>query len=147
MIIYFEHPQKNRLAIGHGKCIRLRQQLEAASIPYKVVTQAEHDAQASDRTFRGAWHWDNTPSPSNIIIDINQAIELAKERIRIEREPLIMKLDIDYTIADEAGDQAEKDRIAAKKQALRDATIDPRILNSTDEVELKQAMEDVIREL
>ena len=45
----------------------------------------------------------------------------------------------------EAGDTAKQAEIATKKQALRDATKDPIILNATTPEELKAAVPDALK--
>lgn len=74
----------------------------------------------SDRTFRNAWKADLT-------VDMPVAREIHRDRLRAMRAPLMASLDTEYMRADELGDTTEKQRIAARKQALRDVTADPAI--------------------
>jgi len=55
-----------------------------------------------------------------ITINLNKAKELTKSRLRVERTPLLQKLDVDFQRALETG--ADTTAIVAKKQALRDIT-------------------------
>ena len=57
-----------------------------------------------------------------ININKNRAAEFLKNKIRNKREKLFSELDIQYMRAIERGDTALQSEIAAKKQALRDAT-------------------------
>lgn len=73
--------------------------------------------------FRNAMTWDG----KRIVHDMARARDLRRAQLRIERAPLLAALDIEYQRADEAGDAKAKAVIAAKKQALRDITADPRL--------------------
>jgi hypothetical protein len=57
-----------------------------------------------------------------INLNKNRAAEFLKQKIRKERTKLFPELDVEYIRALEAGDTALQNEIAAKKQALRDAT-------------------------
>jgi len=86
-----------------------------------------------DRAFRAAWKNDLT-------VDMAKAKAIHLDRIRALREPRLAKLDADYLRADEAGDTAQKAVIAAKKQALRDATAYPAIDAARTPDQLKAAI-------
>jgi hypothetical protein len=73
----------------------------------------------ADRAFRGAWDHDG----SGVTVDIGKARELTKDRLRIERAPLLAILDVAYMRADEAADAAKKAEVAVQKQVLRDVTL------------------------
>ena len=62
-----------------------------------------------------------------IIVNMVKARDIHRDHLRDERAPLLAQLDVDYIRADEIGDDAEKARIAARKQTLRDATTNPDI--------------------
>jgi hypothetical protein len=55
-----------------------------------------------------------------IIIDINKAKEITKDRLRVERKPLLESLDVAFQRALESG--ADTSAIVAEKQRLRDIT-------------------------
>jgi hypothetical protein len=74
-----------------------------------------------------------------ITVDMTKAREIKRDMIRAERNPLLEKLDVEYMRAQEVGDTALQQEIAAKKQALRDATVDPAIDAATTPDELKAA--------
>ncbi|MCA6098878.1 hypothetical protein J6525_10725 [Bradyrhizobium sp. WSM 4400] len=52
---------------------------------------------------------------------------ILRDRMRFSRAPKLAVLDIEYQRADEVGDVARKQAIAAKKQKLRDVTKLPEI--------------------
>jgi hypothetical protein len=56
--------------------------------------------------------------------------------IRAERAPKLEALDVEFMRAVEAGDAEKQAEIAAKKQALRDATDNPAITAATTPGEL-----------
>jgi len=72
---------------------------------------------------------------SIIKTDMAKAKELHKQNIRIEREPLLAALDIEFQKALETS--ADITSIVSKKQALRDAPNNSAIDSSTTETELK----------
>jgi len=75
-----------------------------------------------------------------ISINMAKAIEIKKQKIRQDRRPLLEKLDLEFLRAVESNDINKQTEIAVKKQALRDATIDPVILNAQTPEELKNAV-------
>ena len=78
------------------------------------------EAVPADRTFRGAWRRDTRPMPAPVTIDMAEARGIHRDRIRRARDRRLAALDLDYQRADEAGDAAEKRRVATLKQKLRD---------------------------
>jgi len=81
-----------------------------------------------------------------ITVDMTKAREIKRDMIRAERKPLLEKLDVEYMRAQEAGDTTLQQEIAAKKQALRDATVDPVIDAATTPDELKAATPAALKE-
>lgn len=75
-----------------------------------------------------------------IVINMQKALEIKKQMIRKEREPLLARLDVEMMRALESGDTAKQAEIAAKKQALRDATTDPTVISAVTPEELKLAV-------
>jgi|TARA_R110000824_G_scaffold20481_3_gene77041 hypothetical protein len=67
-----------------------------------------------------------------IVIDINKARVITKDRLRGEREPLLKTLDIQFMQAQEAGSPTSD--IVAKKQQLRDAPSQVDSMNTVDEL-------------
>lgn len=106
----------------------VRGDVEAALEQWKVtspgmyVSHREIDPTTipADRTFRNALKPDLTH-------DMEKCREIQRGRLREQRAPLLAALDIEYHRADERGDAKAKAEIAARKQALRDITNDPRI--------------------
>ena len=74
-----------------------------------------------------------------ITINMTKAIKIKQDHIREERKPLLEALDVQFVRALEAGDLARQTAIATRKQALRDCTQDPAILNATTPDGLKAA--------
>lgn len=62
-----------------------------------------------------------------ITVDMDKAREIHRQNLRLERAPLLAALDVAYQRADEAGDDAAKADVIARKKALRDLPADPRI--------------------
>jgi hypothetical protein len=102
----------------------------ATAVRWLVV--AEEPAPV-DKTFRAAW----ALVGEAITVDMPKARTIHRGRLRVMRAPLLAALDVDYQRADERGDAAEKTRIAAEKQALRDVTDDPAIEAARTPEELK----------
>lgn len=72
-----------------------------------------------------------------IKINIEKAKEIKKESLRQERKPLLEQLDIEMMRALETSDLQKQSEIAAKKQALRDATKHDALANASDADQLK----------
>ena len=60
-----------------------------------------------------------------IIVDINAAKEIWKDKFREVRKPILEKLDVEYMRALEVRDIQKQQQIATKKQQLRDITNTP----------------------
>lgn len=75
-----------------------------------------------------------------IVINMQKAKEIKKDLVRAERKPLLDALDVEMLRAIESNNLSKQAEIAAKKQALRDATADPAILNASTPEELKAAI-------
>jgi len=72
-----------------------------------------------------------------IKVNMTKAVEIKKDMIRAERAPMLDQLDVEFMRAVEAGDAKAQAEIAAKKQALRDATKDAAIAAAKTPEELK----------
>jgi len=81
-----------------------------------------------------------------ITVNMTKAVEIKKEMIRQERKPKLEALDVEFMRAVEAGDADKQAEIAAKKQALRDATDDPAITSATTPDELKAVVPSALAE-
>lgn len=81
-----------------------------------------------------------------ISVNMTKAVEIKKDMIRAERAPLLADLDVQFMRAVEAGDTEAQATIAAKKQALRDATDDPAIASATTPDELKAVVPTALAE-
>jgi hypothetical protein len=67
-----------------------------------------------------------------IIIDINKAKDITKDRLRAERKPLLLAQDIAFQRALESS--ADTSAIVAEKQRLRDITTLVDTANTIDEL-------------
>lgn len=85
-------------------------QVKVKKIPEEIIPK--------DREFRGAWKL----SGDTIVEDLEKSKAIKLERIRAEREPLLADLDKQFMQAIERGNDAEKARVIAEKQKLRDVT-------------------------
>jgi hypothetical protein len=71
-----------------------------------------------------------------IIIDINKAKEITKDRLRVERKPLLESLDVAFQRALESN--ADTSAIVAEKQRLRDITNLVDTKNTLEELKLME---------
>jgi len=71
-----------------------------------------------------------------IIIDINKAKDITKDRLRAERKPLLEAQDVAFQRALESG--ADTSAIVAEKQRLRDIT---NLVDNVNTVEELKALE------
>ena len=81
-----------------------------------------------------------------INVNMDKAREIKKDMIRAERNPKLAALDVEFMRAVEAGDTDAQATIAAKKQALRDATDDPAITAASTPDELKAVVPSALQE-
>ena len=86
-----------------------------------------------ERNFRDAW--DLSPSPNLVVVNMDKAREIWRDKIRRDREGPLKQLDADYMKALETGSDTAS--IVAQKQALRDAPALPSIDAATTPEELK----------
>lgn len=70
------------------------------------------------REFRDAWVLEGDV----IVEDLEKAKVIKLQEVRAEREPLLQELDKQFMQAIERGDDAERARVIAEKQKLRDVT-------------------------
>ena len=71
-----------------------------------------------------------------IIVDINKAKDITKDRLRQEREPLLLAQDVAFQRALETG--ADTSAIVAEKQRLRDIT---KLVDNVNTVEELKSLE------
>lgn len=112
---------------------------ERGAIPADWVRVECPGPMPSDRDFRDAWRVVN----GTCTVDMAQAREIHRKKLRAMREPLLAKLDVDYLRAMERG--AGTTEIVAAKQALRDVTEDPAIDAAATPDELKAVIPGVLR--
>ena len=95
-----------------------------AGVSFRIV---DDDEVPIDRTFRNAWK-----DEGGIKVDIGKAKDLAKDRLRVERKPLLEAQDIAFQRALETG--ADTLNIVKEKQRLRDITKQVDALASLEEL-------------
>jgi len=71
-----------------------------------------------------------------IIIDINKAKDITKDRLRAERKPLLEAQDVAFQRALESG--ADTSAIVAEKKRLRDITKQVDFANTLEELKLME---------
>jgi len=74
-----------------------------------------------------------------IIIDINKAKDITKDRLRQEREPLLLAQDVAFQRALEIN--ADTTAIVAEKQRLRDITNQVDTMTTVEELKTVTALE------
>lgn len=132
---------------AHGALIQRRAQIDTNRgmvdarpevLDYAAV--AHRVDYPKDRTYRNAWTWNGTA----VTHDMAKAREIHRDALRRVRAPKLVALDVEYQKADEASDTAKKRDIAARKQALRDATKHSAIDAAQTVDELKAAVPAVL---
>lgn len=102
-------------------------------IPSDWLAVAFSEELPGDRDFRNAWsHIDGI----GLFVDVEKARELTKERLRAEREPLLIENDKLFSIAMKTG--AETDSILAERKRLLDVTDCVDAIKGDDESVLEQ---------
>jgi hypothetical protein len=77
-----------------------------------------------------------------IKINIDKAKEIHKEKLRAARQPLLDKLDVEFTRALETG--ADTSEIVKKKQELRDVTNHPDLKKIKTPEKLKEFWPEIL---
>jgi len=112
-------------------------------VPYTIIQDKDGNtanlddlsAYPSDRVFRDAW----VLNGDVIEEDLETAKDIWRDKIRVERKPLLEALDTKFMKALETGDTATQTLVGTQKQALRDAPSDSAIESATTIAELKLA--------
>jgi hypothetical protein len=102
------------------------------------------------RFFRDCWAFPfgkENYAVESIYVDMDKARLQVQEMIRVEREPALQKLDIEYMRASEAKDESKMESIAALKQVLRDLPADPRIEAAKTPEELEHLALNAVKEV
>lgn len=105
-----------------AECAKISAVLPSPIVWWRVVDEAEIP---TERDYRNAWV--DRGLGGGVGHDMARARAIHRDKLRRDREPQLAALDVEYQRADERDDKAEKRRVAAAKQALRDMTDDPRI--------------------
>ncbi len=91
----------------------------------------ERESLPTYQEFFMAWEFNN----GSVDINIEKAKDITKQRLRMERTPLLAELDVQFQRALEDGSDTKD--IVDKKKALRDVTIHADLLNASTPEELK----------
>jgi hypothetical protein len=83
----------------------------------------------------------------SITVNLTKAKDIAKDKLRAERAPVLASLDVSYMRAVESGNTELQTAIAEQKQALRDITAHETITNASDAESLKTAMNTLIEQI
>ena len=115
-IIYTTDEGTVAILIPTDECGLSIEEIAAKDVPegkeYKIV---DVSTISSDRSFRNAWVLDN-----EITVDISKAKDITKNKLRVERKPLLEAQDILFMQAQESG--SDTSGIVTEKQRLRDIT-------------------------
>lgn len=96
------------------------------------VADLPEENMPSDRTFRNAWTW--TTTKPVIDIDFPKAQEITKNRLRVERKPLLEALDIE--VMKNITNAGKLSEIESRKQVLRDVTLKADACKTLDELKV-----------
>ena len=104
------------------------EQVQAKDTPIGSITVDNDSLPNSDCDFFDAWEL----SDGVVSININKAKELTKQRLRLQRKPLLENLDVLFQRALETG--ADTSSIVSEKQRLRDITSLADVCHTTAEL-------------
>jgi hypothetical protein len=104
-----------------------------APVSWRTVPNEFVDGSES-RSFRNAWCDDGGVKPGH---DMVKARDIHMDRIRVERDKELERLDAEYMRADEQGNILLKQQLAAQKQTLRDlpTTFDLTVARTAEELD------------
>lgn len=94
------------------------------------------DLPVTDRAFRNSL----TDDGVNITYDMTKARDIWRDKLRIDRQPELEALDVQFMQALETG--ADTKTVVQEKQRLRDITADPRIEAAQTPEDLKKVLID-----
>ena len=106
----------------------------------RTLDTAEY-ALPQNGNFRDAWAFVDQV----IVIDVEKAKDVWRNKIREARKPILDALDAAYFRALEDNDTAKQTEIAAKKKLLRDAPALPEIANATTVEEIEAVWPDYLK--
>ena len=116
-----------------GSMEELAQKDVPTGLKYKIV---EDSVIPTDRTFRNAWEVD---TDFKISENLTKAKDITKDRLRVERNPLLEAEDVKFMQPQETG--ADTKDIVAEKQRLRDITKKADTCKTTDELKALKVTE------
>lgn len=83
------------------------------------VTVSDEDFNKLEQEFLSAYDLDEE---NKLVLNLKKAKELHKQKLRRERQPKLEKLDVEFTISLEEGDDIKRKEVVQKKKQLRDIT-------------------------
>lgn len=116
-VIVFENEKDNSLSICFPTGDLPIEEILEKDCPKNALIIDKQSLPEKDRDFYKAWRLIN----SEVKIDLNIAKEIAKERLRIERDVLLKQQDIAFQIAIE--NNQDTSSIIAEKNRLRNITM------------------------
>lgn len=112
--ILYQNQDGNLAIIVPAKGISIEQ--AAISVPVNTKWIVVHPSELpQEQEFRNAWRLNQL---DEVIIDFEKAKQITKNRLRLQRKPLLDALDIEFIRAIEKGQNTAK--IQEEKQRLRD---------------------------
>lgn len=109
--------------------------LKRGDIPADHVCVGHALEVPADRTFRGAWVFDEAAGA--VTHDLAKCVEIRKEQMRAARSPKLAALDCQWMKATGQGDAAAAAAAEAERQVLRDVTKDPDLAAAKTPEDLK----------
>lgn len=132
------HPTRNTYPVledlSDEECLeRAKKDIPVDAVDFNIVDSSEIPL---DRSYRGAWVNLNGKIEHCLI----KAKHILKDKLRMERKPLLESLDVKFMRAIEEGDTSSLKSIKEEKQRLRDITNLPSIESAKTIEDLKKVV-------
>ena len=109
---------------------------------HSIIIDASELPQNQDEFF-AAWELNGTA----VSVNLTKAKDIAKNKLRTERAPVLATLDVSFMRAVESGNTSLQTAIAGQKQELRDITSHTSITGASDIDSLKTSMTTLIEQI
>lgn len=109
---------------------------------YDIIACDVHELGAEDQEFFDAWDYDAVQN--SVVININKARDVFKNILRQRRADVLQELDSLQARYFFSGNSPAAEAVERRKQELRDATSDIRILRSNTIEELRNLLSEII---
>ena len=130
MIILYKKDEEVGVLIPAPNCGLTLEQIAVKDAPEGAVTKIIEDSDSPDTDFIEAWESDD--KLTEVTINLTKAKDITKDRLRVERKPLLEAEDVKFMQAQEAG--SDTSAIVAEKNRLRDITKDADSCKTIDEL-------------